>query len=1706
MIQARATQIFKAVTDESEAATMTIKQQFGTLFQNIGDAFSELNASDAFRFSSESFVNNLGFETDALQRFIQQAHGGADRVNALAELQKVAKASTVEYAKTIQDFSNNDLVNFIKQNVAADVSLQAQNKSFAAIRPIINEYRTELKNTRLTAEEYTDAVAKTNPQLANYLRTTQQTDVSMKGYIGTLVKTRLGMIATQIAATAMNAAISMGISFLIQLGAQLVSKAWENIKFQLKSTTEKIEIFNDQLKQTQTAVKDAMNSFRTLNSSAQEIIPRFAKLSNGVNSLGENVSLTDEEYKEFIELNNKIGDMFPELNVGMDSNGNAMLSLSYAADTLTSSLWELVKAQRAEANEKIAKNFVEDANVARQKVFALENERSDLYKQLEKETDANKRAGIEKQIAQKVREIRNTESGVNQIASAWAQTDSMYATLGEEAQSIVQRMVESFDFYQLELTTADQMKSYIKEAIIRPLYDAEPEVKAGLEKITDWKAQLKAGNLSVEEFSSKVEKAFNDLYNNLDPEDVYQFEWAFRQAFESAGISGDSFQEVVAGLIEEYSKVAPAAVAAAKAQNYEMSALSDSLSSYKSALDLIKTAEDEMEDGGLSVSTIKSLSESTDNYLDFLYEENGVVKLNTEAYRAYAKAALQADIAHLEQTIAQLKTQKEALENMISMTSNDAPLVLRNLNDKLSECTSELEKSESELALWRAALDSAETTVESLTEETAEFVEVLDFSNLSSGLGSIETGVKDIYEAMDKLKEGTALTSEELSDLALKYPKLLEAANLFSDGTIEGQQNALDFILSAYETEYDGLLDTKIAELKATNQMLTQQIDLENQKKNKVIEIADLQSNGKFDSEAEYAKLLKELQDLEGQNFVTYSDGILVVNKQMLEEQLVQDAEKVDSSKSIWEKQGDLIVDAHVTGQREALKTYPTFLSRLSTWTEEQLNPFLRRVATNVKKAFNGDDDLGNLNTAPGSPWIGTDYEGNKVTLNTKVKESKFTIDEKSVDEWAKQYEEIISQRIQTITDQIGANEVVIENLQSLKGLTLDRLYHTASEATGTSSESDKESKEDAEKAVEETIESFDYIAIAISRAQRAAEQMKKVFSSTYQTLSTRANAFKNVVASINNEISTQNAAANSYLNAANAIGISEDIKRMVREGAIQLSEYDSDTAKLISKYQDLYEKYLSCIDAAADLRDEIAALYEQNFSNVQKDFDNQLSMITHHANTIQKQIENVQENGYILTRDYYDQLLEVEYERIQALHKERQQLQNALDLAVKSGEIKEYSEAWYQMQSEIMSVDEALQDCDITVNKLYNSIGQLADDAFDRARGKFDSLIEESNFLIDLMSDNLTDKDSGQLTRAGNATIGLHNYNYNAYLAEADKLRGEVERLNQLVAENPTNIDLINRRDELLKKQRESIKAAQQEKKAIQDLVKSGLQAEADAMKKNIKAYTDYLDELKDIHDFQKTMNDDNDKISKLRKQIVAYENDTSDESKARLQKLRNELQEAVEKKDEDIFSRNIAEQKKMLSQLETDYEEQINARMDNIDSYLASADMNLSDISSILWGISSDVASLVTISDPITSGTIPHYASGGVNRKTGLAWLDGTASKPEVVLNSNDASNFLALRDALRNTSNSDFLSLFGGMSVNHSIGNPAFGSLSSSTTRFGDSSNSYTINVAIDHVQDYNDFVSQLQKDHKFEKIVQSFTLGRLNGKGSLDKYKY
>lgn len=142
------------------------------------------------------------------------------------------------------------------------------------------------------------------------------------------------------------------------------------------------------------------------------------------------------------------------------------------------------------------------------------------------------------------------------------------------------------------------------------------------------------------------------------------------------------------------------------------------------------------------------------------------------------------------------------------------------------------------------------------------------------------------------------------------------------------------------------------------------------------------------------------------------------------------------------------------------------------------------------------------------------------------------------------------------------------------------------------------------------------------------------------------------------------------------------------------------------------------------------------------------------------------------------------------------------------------------------------------------------------------------------------------------------------------------------------------------------------------------------------------------------------------------------------------------------------------------------------------------------------------------VSKSQLKGYKTGGLVDYTGLAQLDGTPSKPELVLNSVDTENFLKLRDALR-----DGFDFTPNMNT-PMFANTAFDGIASQIGRITSASSKETtignvtnqVTIQIDHVENYEDLMNQMTKDDKFEKFIQSMTTDRLAGGSKLAKNKY
>lgn len=365
-------------------------------------------------------------------------------------------------------------------------------------------------------------------------------------------------------------------------------------------------------------------------------------------------------------------------------------------------------------------------------------------------------------------------------------------------------------------------------------------------------------------------------------------------------------------------------------------------------------------------------------------------------------------------------------------------------------------------------------------------------------------------------------------------------------------------------------------------------------------------------------------------------------------------------------------------------------------------------------------------------------------------------------------------------------------------------------------------------------------------------------------------------------------------------------------------------------------EKALSCEDAIEELKETEAELYAQRFEHVQAEYDAILQGYEHTETMLNEYISQAEERGYIVSKKYYDALITNEKDNIAELKKEQADLINARDEAVASGKIDKCSEEWYNMCNEIDSVTQAIEESTTALLEYDNAMREIDWSIFDLIQERISDVAEEANFLIDLMSNEKLFGDDGKLTSQGLATMALHGQNYNSYMYQADEYGAEVAKLDKQIANDPYDQELINRRNELLELQRESILAAEDEKNAIRDMVEEGIEYELDSLQELIDKKNEELESEKDLYEYQRKVQEQTENISSLRKQLSAYEGFDDEETKAKVQQLKVELSDAEADLQETEWDRHINQQAQLLDDLYLEYEAILNQRLDNVDALL--------------------------------------------------------------------------------------------------------------------------------------------------------------------------
>lgn len=405
-----------------------------------------------------------------------------------------------------------------------------------------------------------------------------------------------------------------------------------------------------------------------------------------------------------------------------------------------------------------------------------------------------------------------------------------------------------------------------------------------------------------------------------------------------------------------------------------------------------------------------------------------------------------------------------------------------------------------------------------------------------------------------------------------------------------------------------------------------------------------------------------------------------------------------------------------------------------------------------------------------------------------------------------------------------------------------------SSSGSKSSSSSHSNSNSSANKEAEKFEETLDWIETALDRVERAISRLDKTATSTYKNWTKRGTALNDQISQTRREIDLQNQAYNRYIQQANSVGLDAGYAAKVRDGTIDIEKItDEDLNNKIQDYQNWYNKALDCLDAIDDLRESESKLYEQRFENVSTKYDGYLGVIQHEKDMLDEFVSQTETAGYITSGKYYDAMSANAKKQQEELKKQRDEMISELNNAVNSGTIEKYSESWYSMVNSVDEVTKSIEECNTSLLEYKKNLRELDWQIFDLIQDKISKVADESEFLINLMSNKKLYEDNGQLTDEGMATMGQYGVKYNVYMAQANKYAKKIKALQADLAKDPYNQDIANQLQEYIEAQQEAILNAEDMKNSIKDMVSEGIDKELSSLQKLIDKRNDALDAAKD-------------------------------------------------------------------------------------------------------------------------------------------------------------------------------------------------------------------------------------------------------------------
>lgn len=392
-------------------------------------------------------------------------------------------------------------------------------------------------------KEYNEALAKATTSTSKFSK------------IGSTIKNVLGTVG----ATALNVAAVWAVSKAIEAGA----KAWENYSKAQENAIEEGQVSVDNMKENQEEIKSAQDLLDSIKSDTVTLsdgteTTRFEQLSKGVNSLGQNVSLTKSEFEEYNSLLDQMSSVGFTATNSMSNLENQMKILRQSANFETiKGLGDWIDSFNAKNNQMKTDSTKEvgyqQKISALDKIYADPNNKADTAENVEKQSWLENLGG-KYAAAQQMQAASQqlTEESRQMLLDSANEIQAETIQLATDTQAL-EDIAKDFDIDIFDDKGDFSYSKYTSDKVQKQLADARESLIANVEsEVQQSSGYLQAlfeNNPAFSKVSDSVASTISGIFTNIDYDTISSY-----MMDSNGNLSQSMMKDWVDGLTKNISK------------------------------------------------------------------------------------------------------------------------------------------------------------------------------------------------------------------------------------------------------------------------------------------------------------------------------------------------------------------------------------------------------------------------------------------------------------------------------------------------------------------------------------------------------------------------------------------------------------------------------------------------------------------------------------------------------------------------------------------------------------------------------------------------------------------------------------------------------------------------------------------------------------------------------------------------------------------------------------------------------------------------------------------------------------------------------------------------------------------------------------------------------------------------------------------------